>query len=214
MKAYQIKITLEGSSPLIWRRVVVPAEITFKRLHDVIQFSMGWKDRHLYDFNLVEEKLRITGDEEAIAEYEFYSKMKLTRKNDPHGFIENVLKIRPKLSTKVKIDKYLSKDKSIQYIYDFGDYWKHDIVLEEIIDNYEYVYPTCVDGEGACPPEDVGGISGYMEFLKIMCNKNDPEYLILKEWVDSIHYKFTFNIENINEIMRHVLKLKRIKKIL
>jgi len=44
MKAYQIKIALVNSDPLIWRRVIVPADITFKRLHDVIQFSMGWRN--------------------------------------------------------------------------------------------------------------------------------------------------------------------------
>ena len=66
MKAYKIKIELTGSKPLIWRRVLVPAEITFKRLHDVIQFAMGWGNDHLYDFNLKEEKLRITSDEEVV----------------------------------------------------------------------------------------------------------------------------------------------------
>jgi hypothetical protein len=137
MKAYQIKIILVDSEPLIWRRVMVPADITFKRLHDVIQFSMGWKDYHLYDFNIKEENLRITCDEEVIAEYEFYSKMQLTKENDPHGFIANILKIKPKLSSKVKIDKYLAKGNSIEYIYDFGDYWGHDIILEEVVENYD-----------------------------------------------------------------------------
>ncbi len=116
MKAYKIKITLKGSEPLIWRRVIVPAEITFKRLHDIIQLSMGWSNCHLYDFNITEEKLRITGDEEAIAEYEMYSKIKLTKKNDPYGFIASLLEIEPKLSSKIKIDKYLTQNLNIAYI--------------------------------------------------------------------------------------------------
>lgn len=212
MKAYQIKITLVGSSPLIWRKVIVPADITFKRLHDVIQFSMGWKNYHLYDFNIREENIIITGDEERIAEYEFYSKMKLTKKNDPHGFIANTLKVKPMLSSKVKIDKYLKEEQNIEYIYDFGDYWKHDITLEKVIDDYQYGYPTCVDADGGCPPEDVGGILGYMEFLDVMNDKNNPEYENLKEWAESQEYEDDFDIVYVNDIMAKQLKLKRIKK--
>ncbi len=212
MKAYQIKIILVDSEPLIWRRVMVPADITFKRLHDVIQFSMGWKDYHLYDFNIKEENLRITCDEEVIAEYEFYSKMQLTKENDPHGFIANILKIKPKLSSKVKIDKYLAKGNSIEYIYDFGDYWRHDIILEEVVENYEHGYPICIDAEGACPPEDVGGIPGYKEFLEVIKDKNNPEYDRLKEWADSQYYKEIFDIERTNMFMADILKLKKVKK--
>ena len=212
MKAYQIKITLVGSSPLIWRKVIVPADITFKRLHDVIQFSMGWKNYHLYDFNIRKENIIITGDEERIAEYEFYSKMKLTKKNDPHGFIANTLKVKPMLSSKVKIDKYLKEEQSIEYIYDFGDYWKHDITLEKVIDDYQYGYPICVDADGGCPPEDVGGILGYMEFLDVMNDKNNPEYENLKEWAESQGYEDDFDIVYVNAIMAKQLKLKRIKK--
>ena len=212
MKAYQIKITLVGSSPLIWRKVIVPADITFKRLHDVIQFSMGWKNYHLYDFNIRKENIIITGDEERIAEYEFYSKMKLTKKNDPHGFIANTLKVKPMLSSKVKIDKYLKEEQSIEYIYDFGDYWKHDITLEKVIDDYQHGYPTCVDADGGCPPEDVGGILGYMEFLDVMNDKNNPEYENLKEWAESQGYEDDFDIVYVNAIMAKQLKLKRIKK--
>jgi hypothetical protein len=198
MKAYKIKITLEGSKPLIWRRVIVPAEITFKRLHDIIQLSMGWSNCHLYDFNLTEEKLRITGDEEAIAEYEMYSKIKLTKKNDPYGFIANLLEIEPKLSSKVKIDKYLNQNLNIVYIYDLGEYWKHEIALEEKVEDCEYEYPMCLEGEGACPPEDVGGICGYMEFSEIINDEKHPEHEETKEWLGNQNYDGVFDIEKIN----------------
>ena len=69
MKAYQIKIELVDSNPLIWRRVIIPADVTFKRLHDTIQFSMDWWDRHLYEFEFPQEKLRITNDGETYEEF-------------------------------------------------------------------------------------------------------------------------------------------------
>lgn len=210
MKAYQIKITLEDSNPVIWRRIIVPEEITFKKLHDIIQISMGWKDQHMYDFELKEEKLRITCDDEAIAEYEIYSRRKLTEKNDPHGFIANMLKIEPKFSHKVKIDKYFTRERNIRYIYDFGDYWKHNILVEEILENYENIHPLCVEGEGACPPEDVGGIVGYIEFQEILKNKNHPEYSDIKEWVDNQGYNNTFNIDTTNKLLTKIISLKKI----
>lgn len=210
MKAYKIKIELTGSKPLIWRRVLVPAEITFKRLHDVIQFAMGWGNDHLYDFNLKEEKLRITSDEEVVKEFEYYSKIKLTEKNDPNGYIRKRLEIKPKLSSKVKIDKYLIKEKNIEYVYDFGDYWKHNITLEEIIEDYEYAYPMCIEGEGACPPEDVGGIYGYAEFLEIIKDEAHPQHEELKQWAEEVGYE-EFNMEETNYFMADLLKLKKVK---
>lgn len=206
MKAYRIKITLRHSNPLIWRRVIVPSEITFKKLHDIIQVTMGWRNCHLYDFNIKEEKLRVTCDEEAIDEYDFYSKIKLTKANDPHGYIAKLLEIKPKLSDKIKIDKYLTDYKAIEYIYDFGDYWKHDIFLEEIIEDYEYDYPICSDGAGACPPEDVGGILEYEEFLDVINDKKHPEYKKLKEWASNNYYKETFDINDINDLIANELK--------
>lgn len=208
MKAYKIKIELTGSKPLIWRRVLVPEEITFERLHDVIQFAMGWGNDHLYDFNLKEEKLRITSDEEVIKEFEYYSKLKLTEKNDPNGYIRKRLEIKPKLSSKVKIDKYLIKEKNIEYVYDFGDYWKHNITLEEIIEDYEYAYPMCIEGEGACPPEDVGGIYGYAEFLEIIKDEAHPQHEELKQWAEEVGYE-EFNMEETNYSMADLLKLKK-----
>jgi len=208
MKAYKIKIELTGSKPLIWRRVLVPEEITFERLHDVIQFAMGWGNDHLYDFNLKEEKLRITSDEEVVKEFEYYSKLKLTEKNDPNGYIRKRLEIKPKLSSKVKIDKYLIKEKNIEYVYDFGDYWKHNITLEEIIEDYEYAYPMCIEGEGACPPEDVGGIYGYAEFLEIIKDEAHPQHEELKQWAEEVGYE-EFNMDETNYSMADLLKLKK-----
>lgn len=205
MKAYKIKISLLDSNPLIWRRVIVPANITFKRLHEIIQFTMGWLDNRLYDFNINEEKIRITCDEQLISDYERYSKMKLTPKNDPYGYVAKMLQITPKHSSKVKIDKYLTNWRKIEYVYDFGDYWIHNIALEEIIENYEYNYPTCLEGEGACPPDDVGGIPGYERFLRIIKDKTNPKYKEIKVWAEEHSYNEIFDIKKVNAYLSEIL---------
>ena len=204
MRAYMIKVELKDSEPLIYRRVIVPSDINFEKLHKIIQISMGWNNSYLYDFNIKEENLRITCDKEAISEYEFYSKLKLNEKNDPHGFIKNMLKIKPKLSSEVSIYYYLDKFNKVEYIYDFGDYWKHDIIVEEIIEDYIYEYPKCIESEGNCPPEDIGGVEEYMEFLEVINDKNHPDYENVALWASKQNYKEVFDIESVNILMKEM----------
>ena len=83
MKSYIIKIELEESDPLIWRRVIMPADATYRRLHDVIQnvtnFQSGYPSLgyHLYEFDLVEENRIVTADEQAYDDHQFYKKNKV-----------------------------------------------------------------------------------------------------------------------------------------
>lgn len=212
MKAYQIKIELIDSEPLIWRRVIVPAEIPFKRLHDTIQFAMGWWDSHLYEFEFPEEKLRITCDDESFDEWKYYSAkyktVKPTKKEDLLGIIGRILELKLKKSQSTKIDKYLAKYTTFEYIYDFGDHWQHQIQIERVIDDYLFGYPQVLEGEGACPPEDVGGIGGYEEFLKAWNDPKHPEHDSVCEWGEGMNYQ-PFDIVNTNELMQDCLKLKK-----
>lgn len=212
MKAYQIKIELIDSDPLIWRRVIIPADVTFKRLHDTIQFAMDWWDDHLYEFDFPEKKLRITNDEQSYDEYKYYTskfkKKKPTKKQDPNGIIERIMETVVRQPQTIKIDKYIEEYKTLEYIYDFGDYWRHKIELEKIVENYKYGYPQILDGEGACPPEDVGGISGYAEFLDAWNDPNNDEHEAMREWGTSQHYR-DFNINFRNNLLKTCLKLKK-----
>ncbi|MCX6090654.1 MAG: plasmid pRiA4b ORF-3 family protein [Candidatus Atribacteria bacterium] len=214
MKAYQIKIELVDSDPLIWRRIIIPADVTFKRLHDAIQFSMGWLDYHLYEFEFLQEKLRITNDEESYDEFKFYTTKykgkKSTKKEDPHGFIAEIIETTIRLPQTVKIDKYLEKNKIINYAYDFGDNWRHKIELEKTIDDYEFGYPVILEGAGACPPEDVGGIGGYEEFLLAWNDQNHSEHESMRLWGESQYYR-EFDINFRNNLLKMCLKIKKVK---
>lgn len=214
MKAYQIKIELVDSNPLIWRRVIIPADVTFKRLHDTIQFSMDWWDRHLYEFEFPQEKLRITNDGETYEEFKFYQKKykdkALTKRNDPHGMISHILETTIRQPQTIKIDRYLEKYKTITYVYDFGDDWQHKIELEKIIDDYEFGYPTILEGEGACPPEDVGGIPGYEEFLRVWNDQEDAEHEEMRQWGENQYYR-PFDIAFRNNLLKTCLKIKKVK---
>ncbi len=213
MKAYQIKIELIASEPLVWRRIIVPAGITFKRLHDTIQFAMGWWDYHLYEFNFPEEKLRIVCDDESFDEWKHYSAkyktVKPTPKEDSLGIIGRMLETKLKKAQSAKIDKCLEKYTTFEYIYDFGDYWQHQIQIEGVIDDYLFGYPQVLEGAGACPPEDVGGIDGYVEFLTAWDNPKHSEHSSMREWGEGMNYQ-SFDIANTNELMKDYLKLKKV----
>jgi predicted metal-binding protein len=122
-----------------------------------------------------EQVLRL---EESYEVFKFYSakykSKKPTRKEDPHGIIARIIETTVRQPQTVKIDNYLEKYKTLEYIYDFGDYWRHKIELEKTIEDYEFGYPIILAGAGACPPEDVGGFGGYKEFLEAWNDLKHP----------------------------------------
>lgn len=153
---FRLKVTLRGSRPPIWRRFLVPGGITLKRLHDCLQAVMGWTDSHLHQFE-ADGELYGTSDRE-------YGVMRRS---------ENT----------TKVDQLLRRPKDrLIYEYDFGDGWEHDVVLEAILPPGGGPYPWVEAGRRACPPEDVGGIWGYADFLETLRNPKDPRYEETLEW--------------------------------
>ena len=203
MKAYQIKIQLEGLN--IWRRVVMPAEVSFNALHRVIQYSMGWGNYHLYEFELPEGVVLV----ETSDEVEACSWMNEMPTYDGRPRLRKTYR----LSKNVKVDKYVKVGQSIPYVYDMGDYWEHVITFEKEIDDYPNVYPVCLEGEGACPPEDCGGVPGYLDLLEIVKDSSHPEYESIMEWLGIDEFDPTFDLEGTNYWMKEDLKLKRPKKV-
>ncbi|MTI80453.1 MAG: plasmid pRiA4b ORF-3 family protein [Firmicutes bacterium] len=227
MKAYQIKIELQDSEPLIWRRVIMPAGATFNRLHDVIQnvtnFNSGYPygDYHLFEFELSEDNIRVTNDEEAYQQHQYFKKNRKEIEKRMAGVpsefakfheaqLENLKKVVRK-PTGIKIDNYIEKYKEIKYTYDFGDDWGFLIKLEEIVDGYRFGYPTLIDGAETAPPEDVGGISGYYEFLKIYNDENHPGHKEIIDWALGQRFR-QYDPEHINTMLKFI-KYKKNEKV-
>ena len=164
---YQFKITLKGTKPPIWRRILVPETYTFWDLHVAIQDAMGWEDYHLHEFTLLSPK---TG-----------RKVKIGIPSDEGAdFGWKVL-----ADWNQKIAHYFSSDNSkADYVYDFGDGWEHSIKLEKILPRETGVaYPRCIGGKRACPPEDCGGIGGYAEFLEAIGDPANELHEDMLDWV-------------------------------
>ncbi|OWZ83357.1 plasmid pRiA4b ORF-3 family protein [Natranaerobius trueperi] len=219
MKSYIVRIELEESDPLIWRRVILPAGATFKRFHDIIQnvtnFQSGYphEDYHLYEFDLTEENKIVTNDEEAYLDHQHYKKNKKMYqerlKNMPPQMYEfekhhqERLKIEVRKPTGIKIDDYLEKYKEIRYNYDFGDNWQFTVKLEQIVDDYYFGFPTLLDGAETAPPEDVGGIHGFYEFLKAYRDPKHTDHDDMKEWAESLGFG-EYDVDWINENLKNV----------
>ncbi len=163
---YQFKITLRETRPSVWRRIQVPETYTFWDLHVAIQDAMGWFDGHLHQF-VMRDPAR--GGEVFIG----------IPDEDFPSMIPTLAGWRHRIS-----DWFSAERSSARYDYDFGDGWEHDVRLEGILPRDEAAeYPVCVDGEMACPPEDVGGTGGYEDFLKILADPSSDEYESMLEWV-------------------------------
>ncbi|MGG6433251.1 plasmid pRiA4b ORF-3 family protein [Anoxybacillus sp. D401a] len=181
---YQLKIQLRGIRPPIWRRVLVPSDITFDQLHLIIQEAMGWGNYHLYQFE--------TSD--AIIDV-------------PHPDDRFMTLWKDKLdSRKTPIKKYLSKEKQkVLYTYDFGDNWDHIITLEKIEKRIEpLTHPICIKGSRACPPEDVGGVWGYQDAIDMMkddTRKQERQEFLewYDEWYGDDFDPERFDIEEVNQ---------------
>lgn len=183
---YQVLIKIQDIKPSIYRRLLIPSGITFHKFHKIIQAAFNWQDYHLYlfDFN---DFLIVNSDPDM-----------------PFSKIEK----NPK---KVKIDPVFKEYKQFLYEYDFGDSWRHEIMVEEVVMlDEELNYPTCIGGERHRPPEDVGGVSGYAEFLDIINDPNNPECDDMLSWAekDTGGRKFDPEYFYKTEINRKLEKIK------
>lgn len=183
MKIYQLKITLVGSKPPIWRRFLVKSDTLLSDLHLIIQTTMGWTNSHLHQF--------IIGNDSFQPDYEGM---------DDDGYSQPY--------TDKRLNDFLENENSkLVYEYDFGDSWNHEIVLEKILEEDKNTfYPVCTDGKNTCPVEDCGGIWGYEDLVKVLKNKKHPEHEEMKEWLgleeDEDFDPKEFNKEYINESLK------------
>jgi hypothetical protein len=172
-----------------WRRIITPVDITFKQLHVILQVAFNWKDYHLHNFSIFDKSgkclVTLISKQEEI--YEPYSEGEIL------------------LDEETRLSEYADKDFRIVYCYDYGDNWNHEITIETINTGYDKNYPVCLMGEGNAPPEDVGGISGYIEFLNIISNPNHKEYRDTCQWAQSQGYK-EFDIDMINRRLKNILR--------
>jgi len=164
---------------LIWnlRRLRIASTSNLEDTHIALQIVMGWTNSHLHEF--------VCGrDRYGISDEDFPS--------DLHDEVD------------YRLDHVLKKEKDkLAYIYDFGDGWEHEVVLEKILPfTTDTALPVCVKGNRACPPEDVGGVPGYEMFLETISDPSHPEYEDMLEWIGDDFDPEHFDLAEVNDLLR------------
>jgi hypothetical protein len=142
---------------------------------------MGWEDCHLHQF---------------IVRGKYYGTM---------GPADTLLDEEMHDEESISITQIVKTGRKVRFIYeyDFGDSWQHDIVLEKSLKpELKVKYPRCVEGARACPPEDVGGVWGYAEFLEAIRDPNHESHEEMLEWVGGAFDPEKFSIDEVNKELR------------
>ncbi len=152
---YQIKVSLRGAKPPIWRRLEVPADISLARLHAVIQVAFGWDDSHRHIFETPYGRFGVADAE-------------LGHREETPVTLEQVAP---------------GVDAKLRYTYDFGDDWEHDILVEKVTNRGTAASLRCTGGRRAAPPEDCGGVWGYADLVEVLGDPSHPEHEDRLDWL-------------------------------
>ncbi|MGH2454921.1 MAG: plasmid pRiA4b ORF-3 family protein [Candidatus Limnocylindria bacterium] len=175
---YQLKISLQEIEPPIWRRVQVRGSILLPRLHTVIQKVMGWDEAHLHEFIIRGVRY---GEPEP---------------DEPHYHVEaernfSLREVAPRAGMR------------FEYVYDLGDGWQHDVLVERIDVPAEPLRsPVCLEGQRACPPEDCGGFPGYEDLLESLRDPDHPEHEERLDWLGGAFDPEAFDLAAVNRKLR------------
>lgn len=164
-RAFELLVTLDLERYKAVRRIIVPTDIEFENLHYVLQRVFDWKNYHLYDFDIY----ATANSRKKIAS--------LVSFEDELAYDKEAI-----LAKGHRLSEYLPMCKRIVYTYDLGDDWQHEIELVRVIEDYDMESPYLLEASGKTPPEDVGGVPGYLDFLDIINDPKHPEHNHMKAW--------------------------------
>ena len=184
--AVQIRVSLDEIEPEVWRCLVVPLHWNLEQLHLVIQAAFNWWNYHLHEFRIGG---LCYGDRVVLEEGSV--------EDDPRAFEQREVSLRD----------FRDLGTTFAYIYDFGDNWHHTVEIEKFLALDEPPKQvSCVDGARARPPEDVGGIPGYEQFLAIIKNSKHPDYAETKRWCGGHFDPEWFDLNTVDKDVRDALK--------
>lgn len=174
---YQLRIELKHVRPAIWRRILVPENVTLAKLHPILLWAMGWQGGHLHEYEIARLRYGIPPDDDWPASEPVHDE----RRFRLNQFVESGLR-------------------RFKYIYDFGDRWEHSVAVEDVHSRTSATpLVVCLAGENACPPEDVGGPPGYFEFLAALRDPAHAEHANMLDWIGGGSFDPTaFDLSELN----------------
>lgn len=189
VELYQLNIQLALDGHEIWRRVQIPANYSFRSLHNLIQIVFDWQNYHLHEFSVVRKdnkNLKVVMDDDPdTLEFADFSRDEIVQERF------------------VSLAEIFSQHPEVIYEYDFGDSWKHIITLEKSV-TATSPHAKLIEGKGERPPEDVGGLHGFNEYLTMINNPTSLEYENFMAWAASQKER-TFSLDYTNHRLKNIL---------
>jgi hypothetical protein len=174
----RLRIQLAEVHPAIWRRLLVPGDVSLAKLHSILQAAMGWTDSHLHNFRV--------GDKLFGPQYDDHPEEELDE-------------------TSVTAIQAIDRHRRFGYDYDFGDGWEHEIVVEELAETPSALrFAVCIDGQNACPPEDCGGPPGYAHLLEVLSTPSHDEHHDFVDWLGGPFDPEAFDLAESNVALQRV----------
>jgi len=174
--------------PRISRTLELPVKLNFAQLHEVLQAAFGWTDSHLHQFNVGGLTIGAPEfDEDGLSDHRTFEASEVRLQDLTFPYDED-----PPLS--------------ILYEYDFGDNWRHLLILRRIPRQIGVDYPRCVAGTRSGPPEDVGGCSGYAGFLEAWGDPEHDEHKENRRWVGRKFDPERFDLEATNKAIGRAMR--------
>lgn len=174
----------------VWRIIEIQDRFTLHDLHKVIQLAFEWTNSHLYSF---ERKSGQNSVEYILPEY--CEGLEIEVVNDPRD-------------AKLK-SLFFTNGDSIEYLYDFGDNWRHSITLKgKKREDPVFGLPACVAGAKKCPPEDIGGVGGYNDLLRAIDTKSKAELIEYRNWLGYDFDPDYFRIQDYWYLDKEMRKIK------
>jgi Plasmid pRiA4b ORF-3-like protein len=162
----------------VWRRILVPGSIRMAKFSPILLAAMGWNNSHMHAFLIGDERIGMCFDDY------------------PEGEIDE---------TKVTVLQALREVRRFVFEYDFGDGWEHEVVVEDLTWSYFGLkFAVCLDGENACPPDDVGGPHGYAQLLEVLSDPEHEEHGRMLEWARGPFDSTEFDLANTNALLQKV----------
>lgn len=175
---FELRVTLKGVTPQIWRRLQVRGDTRLNRLHEILQIAMGWTEDHLHEFEVSDQTygpVPEPADSETVAD-------------------ERTVRLA---------DVVHRTPARFAYLYNFSADWWHEIEVERLVSPKpgEH-YPACLDGARNRVPEDCSGAAEYNDLLAVLANPRHADYADRKAWVGPDYEPDVFHLAAVNQALR------------
>lgn len=187
----RLEARIIGIEPAVTRTLELPRDLNFAQLHEVLQAAFGWTDSHLHQFTLGG---LIVGAPEVIEDENYgprvleATEIRLRDLSFPYGATPSL---------------------EITYDYDFGDNWKHLLILRPTQPVDGVKYPRCIEGKRGCPPEDVGGTGGYTQFLEAWLDPHHEDHKANRQWAGRKFEPEGFDLDATNKAIIRAMRAAR-----